>query len=413
MRNPNTDRYPKSPPLIQGSCLSSRPLTLTLAGLAMVGAFAIDTFLPSFPAIAADFKIDVALVQQTLSAYLLAFSVMSLFYGTLSDAFGRRPVILVSLCIFTAASAGAAFAPSFGWLLVFRVLQGVSAGAGRVIGQAVVRDRFAGPEAQRMMASITMVFGLAPAVAPVIGGYLHTGFGWRSVFVFLTVVGLALLAATWRYVPESLAPDHRTPFHPRSLMTRYLQTLGNVRFVAGALAVGFAFGGQAIYISAAPHFILDILKLPETAFAWLFVPMIGGLVLGAAVGARQAARTPPARLIRVGLLFMGVSALVNVAGNALWPPALPWVVLPIMTYAFGLGLSMPLMSIATLDMYPKMRGLAASLITFMQMLVFSLMSGVVAPLAFGSASLLAIVVLAAFVLAAGCWAIARRGMRPS
>lgn len=394
------------------SSAHTRSLTLTLAGLAMVGAFAIDTFLPSFPAIAADFSIDVALVQQTLSAYLLAFSVMSLFYGTLSDAFGRRPVILVSLCIFTLASAGAAFAPSFGWLLVFRVLQGLSAGAGRVIGQAVVRDRFEGPDAQRMMASITMVFGLAPAVAPVIGGYLHTGFGWRSVFVFLAAVGILLLAATWRYVPESLTPEHRTPFHPRSLLSRYIHTLGNVRFVAGALAVGFAFGGQAIYISAAPHFILDILKLSETAFAWLFVPMIGGLVVGAAVGGRQAARTTPRALLRIGFICMGVSALANVAGNALLPPALPWVVLPIMTYAFGLGLTMPLMSLLTLDMYPRMRGLAASLITFMQMLVFSLMSGVVAPLAFGSASGLAIVVLASFLLAAACWTISRRGSAP-
>jgi len=169
--------------------LHTRTLTLTLAGLAMLGAFSVDAFLPSFPAISADFQVDAAVVQQTLSAYLLAFSVMSLFYGTLSDAFGRRPVILVSLVVFTLASAGAAFAPSFGWLLLCRVLQGLSAGGGRVIGQAIVRDRFAGAEAQRLMASITMVFGLAPAVAPVIGGYLHSAFGWRSVFVFLVAVG--------------------------------------------------------------------------------------------------------------------------------------------------------------------------------------------------------------------------------
>ena len=368
-------------------------MTLTLAGLAMLGAFAIDTFLPSFPAIAASFSIDVALVQQTLSAYLLAFSVMSLFYGTLSDAFGRRPVILVSLVVFTVASAGAALAPSFGWLLFFRVLQGLSAGAGRVIGQAVVRDRFQGADAQRLMASITMVFGLAPAIAPVLGGYLHTAFGWRSVFVFLVVVGLLLLAGTWRYVPESLPAAQRIPFHPRSLLARYVDALRNVRFVAGALAVGFAFGGQAIYISAAPHFVLDILKLPETAFAWLFVPMIGGLVVGAGVGARQAARTPPARLLRIGFACMGVSAIANLVGNSLHAAALPWAVLPIMGYAFGLGLAMPLMSIATLDLYPAMRGLAASLITFMQMLVFSIMSGVVATLAFGSAARLAAIVL--------------------
>lgn len=245
--------------------MASRTLTVTLAGLAMVGAFSVDTFLPSFPAIAADFSVGIAAVQQALSAYLLAFSVMCLFHGTLSDAFGRRPVVLVSLVVFTVASAGAALAPSFGWLLLCRVLQGLSVGAGRVVGQAVVRDRFSGTDAQRLMANITMVFGLAPAVAPVIGGSLHTAFGWRAVFVFLTLLGLGLLAVSWRCVPESLPAARRIEFHPARLIRHYADALRNPRFVAGALAIGFAFGGQAIYIAAAPQFVMTILHLPETA----------------------------------------------------------------------------------------------------------------------------------------------------
>ena len=374
----------------------------------MVGAFAVDTFLPSFPAIAADFSVRIALVQQTLSAYLLAFSVMSLFYGTLSDAFGRRPVVLAALAVFTAASAGAAFAPTFGWLLLCRVLQGLSAGAGRVIGQAVVRDRFAGVDAQRLMANITMVFGLAPAVAPVIGGYLHAAFGWRSVFLFLTGLGLVLLGVTWRYVPESLPAAKRIEFHPARLARHYVDALRNPRFGAGALAIGFAFGGQAIYISAAPRFVMDILHLPETAFAWLFVPMIGGLVTGAATGSRLATRMAPAALLRIGFACMGAGAVSNTVYNMACTTALPWAVLPIMVYAFGLGLAMPVMTIATLDLIPDMRGLAASLITFVQMLVFSLISGVIAPLVFGSAAGLAGVVACCCLLAWTCWRVASR-----
>jgi DHA1 family bicyclomycin/chloramphenicol resistance-like MFS transporter len=393
--------------------LQHRTLTITLAGLAMLGAFSIDTFLPSFPAIAGEFAIDLAAVQQTLSVYLLGFAVMSLVYGTLSDAFGRRPVVLTSLVLFTAASAGAAFAPTFGWLLVCRALQGLSAGAGRVIGQAVVRDRLAGADAQRMMASITMVFGLAPAIAPVIGGYLHAAFGWRAVFWFLTALGVALFAITWRWVPESLPPAARVQFHPLVLARHYMSALRNPRFVAGALAIGCAFGGQALYISAAPHFVMDILHLPETAFAWLFVPMIGGLVVGAAAGARWAARVAPARLLRVGFGCMGTGAVVNLAYNTAFTAAVPWAVAPIMLYAFGVGLTMPVMSLATLDRFPAMRGLAASLVTFVQMLIFSLMSGVVAPLVFDSAAHLAAVELACFVLALGCWTIAARGVRPA
>jgi DHA1 family bicyclomycin/chloramphenicol resistance-like MFS transporter len=388
--------------------LYSWTLTITLAGLAMIGAFSVDTFLPSFHAIGTEFGVGLATVQQTLSAYLLAFSFMSLFYGTLSDAFGRRPVILVSLVMFTLASAGAAFAPSFGWLLVFRVLQGLSAGAGRVVGQAIVRDRFQGADAQRLMAHITMVFGLAPAIAPVMGGYLQAAFGWRSVFFFLTLVGAVLLLATWRGVAESLPPAGRIAFHPAILLRNYGRALRHPRFLAGALAVSCAFGGQAIYIASGASYVVNILGLPETAFAWLFVPMIGGLVIGSAASARLASRMAPARVIWLGMICLGVAALANVGYNSLLPPLLPWCVLPMMLFAFGLGLSLPSMNLATLDIFPEMRGLCASLVTFIQMLVFTAISGLVAPLVFDSALLLGWVELACFLLALACWTYASR-----
>src|SRR3954471_8575037 len=131
-----------------------RLLTVILACLGMVGALAIDTHLPSMPAIGRAFEVGPVAVQQTLSIFLFTFAFMMLFYGTLSDSFGRRPVILVALCVYTLASAGAAFAPSFGWLLVFRALQGLAAGAGSVIGQAIVQDRFSGADAQKIMSHI-------------------------------------------------------------------------------------------------------------------------------------------------------------------------------------------------------------------------------------------------------------------
>lgn len=378
---------------------------MTLAGLSMIGAFAIDTFLPSFPAIAHQFSISMPVVQQALSAYLLAFSAMTLFYGTLSDSFGRRPVILASLLLFTAASIGAALAPSFAWLLAFRVLQGLSAGGGMVIGQAIVRDRFAGAAAQRLMSHITMVFGLAPAIAPVIGGYLHVTFGWRSVFVFMTALGLALFLASHRFLHESLPRESRIRFHPLSLAKNYWTALRHRRFLARSLAAGFAFGGLGLYISSAASFVINILHLPETAFAWLFVPMIGGMVLGSALGARLAHRAKPAAVLRYGFACMAVAAIANLAYNQLFAAAVPWAVLPIMLYTFGLGLSMPGMSLTALDLFPKMRGLAASLLNFVQMLIFSLISGVIAPMLFDSAFKLAQGVLACFVLAATCWGI--------
>ncbi len=378
-------------------------LTLILAGLAMIGPFAIDTFLPSFPAIAARFDVSMALVQQTLSAYLLAFSLMSLFYGTLSDSFGRRPVILGSLLLFTAASVGAALAPSFGWLLAFRVLQGVSAGGGRVIGQAIIRDRFEGPDAHRLMSHVTMVFGLAPAIAPIIGGHLHVAFGWRAVFVLMAVLGLVMLLATHRFLDESLPREARVPFHPVTLARNYATALLHWPFLARALAVGFAFGGMALYISSAASFVIHILGLPETAFAWLFVPMVGGVMLGSALGARLAHRWKLSGVLGLGLACMATAAVANLAYNGLFTAAVPWAVLPVALYTFGVGLTLPGMTVSALDVFPRMRGLAASLVIAIQMAVFSLVSGVVAPLLFDSALELAEGMAVFFLLTVTCW----------
>jgi DHA1 family bicyclomycin/chloramphenicol resistance-like MFS transporter len=388
--------------------LNNAILTVILAGLSMIGAFSIDTFLPSFPAIAQDFSISMAMVQQSLSLYLLAFSGMSLFYGTLSDSFGRRPVILASLLIFTGASVGAALAPGFGWLLFFRVLQGLSSGGGRVIGQAIVRDRLSGAAAQRLMSHITMVFGLAPAIAPVIGGYLHATFGWRSVFIFLTAVGLLLLFGCYFFLSESLKQESRIPFHPATIARGYWAALRHPSFLASALAVGFAFGGMALYISSAASFVMHILHLSDTAFAWLFVPMVGGIVAGSAYGGRLAHHVKPVTLLYRGFGCMVLGVVINLLYNWLFIAQVPWAVLPIMLYTFGLGIAMPTMNVMVIDLFPKMRGLAASLLTFVQMLIFSLVSGIIAPLLFGSARFLAMGMLACVVLALTCWGIGKR-----
>src|SRR5687768_10084948 len=177
-------------------------LALVLAGLAMVGPFSIDSYLPAFPAIARDFSLTPLQVQQTMSVYLIAFAVMMLFHGTLSDSFGRRPVILANLALFMAATLGCALAQDFSQLLAFRALQGVSAGAGMVVGRAIIRDTYEGFAAHRLMSLVTMIFGIAPAIAPVIGGWLLSRFTWHAIFVFLTCYAALLFVACWFRLPE-------------------------------------------------------------------------------------------------------------------------------------------------------------------------------------------------------------------
>jgi DHA1 family bicyclomycin/chloramphenicol resistance-like MFS transporter len=383
--------------------MKARNLTLVLAGLAMLGPFATDTFLPSFPAIGTHFDVSSVLVQQTLSVYLAAYAFMTLFYGTLSDSFGRRPVILASLLIFAVGSIGAAFAPSFGWLLFFRGMQGASAGAGRVIGQAIVRDTLSGAAAQKMLANIMMVFGIAPAIAPIIGGWLHVAYGWQSTFVFTFAVTALLALACLKGLPESLAVEQRQPFHPGNIARNYWLALRHRAFLLRSLAVAFAFGGFALYIASAPHFILELLRLPETAFGWLFIPMVAGLVLGSALSGKLAHAVKSTVLVRWGLLAMAATGALNIAYNHWFAASIPFAVVPVMLYAFGMSLALPGMTMSTLDIFPQMRGLAASLQNFVQMLVFALVSGFVAPLLFDSAFKLALGQASAVALAAVFW----------
>lgn len=383
-------------------------LTVILACLGMIGALAIDTYLPSMPAIGAEFAVGPVAVQQTLSVFLFTFAFMMLFYGTLSDSFGRRPVILAALLVYTLASIGAAWAPSFGWLLVFRALQGLSAGAGSVIGQAIVQDRFSGPQAQRMMSHIMMVFGLAPAIAPILGGWLHVTFGWRSSFVFLAVFGAAMILLVMKMLPESLPVDKRQAFHPGAIGRNYLMVLRNPQFVFLALSVGLAFSGLSLYIGSASNFVMEILGLPETAFAWMFIPLVGGMVVGSAWGGKRAHASTPAGMMWTGYAVMALGVALNVGYHSFAPASVPWSVLPLFVYTFGLAVAMPAVQLTAMGLFPRNRGLASSMVGFIQMMAFALVSGLVAPLLFESALKLALGVAGGLALSFGTWRLSVR-----
>src|SRR5207342_3612463 len=197
-------------------------ITLLLASLSMISPLSIDTFLPSFPTIAREFGLSSLEVQQIITAYLLPFACFSLVHGPLSDALGRRQVVIGGLVLYTIGSIGCFIAPTFGTLLACRVLQGTAAGIGPTVARAVVRDAFDGHNAQRLMSSMMLVFSIAPAVAPIIGGWVHVALGWRSVFGMLVVLGAALVLLTSLLLPETHPPEKRTPVHPAALASSCL-----------------------------------------------------------------------------------------------------------------------------------------------------------------------------------------------
>jgi DHA1 family bicyclomycin/chloramphenicol resistance-like MFS transporter len=358
-----------------------RRLALLLAGLAMFGPFSIDTIFPAFPAMGADLGADKLAMQQTISVYLIAYALMSLVHGPLSDILGRRRVILAGLAVFIVASVGCAIAEDLSTLLAFRALQGLSAGVGLIVGRAVIRDVLQGDDAQRLMSQVSMIFGAAPAIAPIIGGWLLGWGRWPLIFWFLVGFSALLMLATWRWLPETLPQDARLAVAPRKLARDYAWIALNPRFQRLAAAGAFNFAALFLYIASAPAFVLDLLRLDERQFGWFFIPMISGMMLGAFVSGRAAGRISGTRLVNIGFACSGVAVAGNIAYSALAAqPAVPWAVLPMTLNAFGIALVFPILTLAILDMYPRQRGSASSLQAFTGLVLNALLAGVLSPL---------------------------------
>lgn len=351
---------------------------MILAALSALGPFSVDTYFASFPEIGSHFRVSEIEVQQTLSFYLVALAGMNLFHGALSDSFGRRPIILISLGIYSISAVACVMAPSFAWLLGLRVIQGLAGGAGMIVGRAVIRDFFAGSEAQKTMAQVTVVSGLGPALAPILGGWLHVWFGWRGPFVFLAVFGIVLWCACYFGLRESLPLPARTQFHPATLLKSYGEALTHPAFLFICAAVSFGGGGFLLYVATAPDVALNILGLSKTQFGWLFVPIVSGLILGSAASARAAGRMAGKQVVRIGFALMAAGAALNLIANLWFPHRVPWGVVALPIYTFGFALLAPVVTIQCLDLFPTRKGLASSLQGFFQIIVFAAIAGVVA-----------------------------------
>ena len=360
-------------------------LAVLLAVLGMLGPFSIDTYLPAFAGIATALGATPVEMQQTLSAYLFGFAFMNLFHGALADSFGRRPVVLWGIALFTIASAGCALSQSIGQLVFFRAVQGLSTGAGIVVSRAVIRDMFPPAQAQQVMSQVTIYFGVAPAVAPIVGGWLFVHTGWHSIFWFLALVGAILWITNFRLLPETLHPSHRQPFNVRHLMRGYWALGSSPKFLLLALASGVPFNGMFLYVLSAPAFLGEHLKLEPTQFFWFFVLTISGIMGGAWLSGRVAGRIAPKRQIRHGFVIMFVVGIANVALNTVLEPHPAWALLPIAIFSFGWALMVPVVTLLVLDLVPERRGMASSLQAFVGSTANGVVAGVISPLVMHSA----------------------------
>lgn len=378
-------------------------LAALLAALGMLGPFSIDTYLPAFSGIARALHATPVQMQQTLSAYLFGYAFMNVFHGALADSYGRRPVVLWGVGIFTLASIGCALSPTIGSLIFFRALQGLSTGAGIVVSRAVIRDMFPPEDAQRVMSQVTIYFGVAPAIAPIIGGWLFVHVDWHGIFWFLALIGVLLWAANWRYLPETLHPTHRQPFEVRHLLRGYSQLLSDPRFLLLALASGIPFNGMFLYVLSAPEFLGTHLGLGPTEFFRFFILTIAGIMSGAWVSGRIAGRVPARTQIRFGFIVMFTIGVVNLVANLLFEPRAWWALLPIAVFSFGWALNVPAVTLMVLDLFPLRRGMSSSLQAVVGSVANGLVAGVVAPIVMHSTVALAATSLAMLGIGLVAW----------
>jgi len=388
-----------------------RRLAVIVALLAMLAPFSIDTYLPSFPDIAIEFNTTALYLQQTLSFYLLAFALMTLVYGPLSDTFGRRVVVLGAVAVYIGCSLGAAVAINEHWLLAMRIGQGLSASGGIVVGRAIIRDAFAGVQAQRVMAQMLLMFALAPAVAPIVGGWLHEAFGWRSVFVFLALLGLGTWIWTALALPETLPAIARQSIHPRAVAAAYWRALRSSAFLLLVAITALNFGGIFLYIAASPVVIYQHLHYGANDFWRLFVPLVAGMMVGTFLSGRLAGRMSHTHAVDLGYGLMLAAAASSLLLTFTAVSGTFSIILPGALYASGMALAMPNLTLMALELFPTHRGTASAVQGFSQTTFNAGVAGLLAPflsrqLPWMAAGML-LMCLTGFVL----WRVARRAHR--
>ncbi|RXF73665.1 multidrug effflux MFS transporter [Hansschlegelia zhihuaiae] len=369
-------------------------LTAVLALLTAVGPLAIDMYLPSLPHLTTALGASPPEGQLTLSAFLVGFAAGQVIYGPLSDARGRRPVLLTSLAVFTFGSALCAVAPTIETLIVARFVQALGGAGPVVLARSIVRDLYSGARAARELARMATILGLIPAVAPLIGGVLESAFNWRATFVTLTLVlGLEMLIVA-AFLPETIRIRMAGAISPRSVVESYRVLLRHRGFLAYLGLTAIAFAGLFAYISTSSFILQSIYGLSEIAYGAAFAIGVIGYIGGTLAAGPLVKLRGLDGAIGVGAAAVAVGGLLMLGLVALGPKTPAAVVVPMMIYLFGVGLVMPQAMASALQPFPERAGAASSLVGFAQM-TFGAIVGVALGRTLGQESMLALPVAVA------------------
>ena len=380
---------------------------LILGALSAFGPLAIDFYLPAFPAMALAFGTDEQHVQMTLAAYFLGLSIGQLAYGPVADRFGRRIPLLTGVGLFTAASLACAFAPNLEWLIGARFIQALGGCAGMVIARAVVSDKCDAVGSAKVFSQLMLVMGLAPILAPMLGGLLVNTTGWQSIFLVLTffsaLVGLAVALG----LPESM-PAH-VPRQPLSgALRQYGRLLADPVFLGHALTGGIAIAGMFAYIAGSPFVFIKLYGVPPEHFGWLFGANAAGFILVAQINARMLAKRGPAFLLsRTVWIYVGAGltllAVTSMHTEQLWP-----LLIPLFICISSLGCILPNASACAMNGQGARAGSASAMLGCLQFSVAAGAAALVAVLHDGSAVPMALVISLCGILVVSVAMLTRR-----
>jgi DHA1 family bicyclomycin/chloramphenicol resistance-like MFS transporter len=382
-------------------------MTAVLAMLTALGPLSTDFYLPSLPEIVLFMRTDISGAQATLSAFLFGFAAGQIIWGPLSDRLGRRPVLMIGLCLFLVTTLACAFAPSIEALVGARFAQALGASGPIVLGRAMVRDLYEGPRAGRELARMGMIMGLVPAVAPVIGGVLQTAFGWRSTFLATLIFALALLAVIITLMPETLRQRSPDRLSLVAIFRGYRLLLQNRAYRVYVGLTALAYAGLFAFISGSSFVLMGVYGLSAPAYGLSFGFCVLGFILGTIIAQRLVGKRGLDGVIALGVACLAGGGLSMLGGVATGLGGPLGVIVPMALYACGVGLVMPQAQASAMMPFPERAGAASSLTGLCQMLLSACVGLLVGHLLKGNAlplplvmSVIGVVALALFQLSA-------------
>ena len=349
-------------------------LILILGSLTALGPFSIDMYLPGFPAIAKDLNTTAAKVSLSLSGYFIGISLGQLLYGPLLDRFGRKKPLFIGLVVYIAASAGCALATTIESLIVLRIIQAIGSCAAAVASVAMVRDLFPVKDNAKVFSLLLLVVGVSPMIAPTVGGYVTSAFGWQTVFVILTGMGVAILTATILWLPDSYKPDKTLSLKPKPILLNFWAVLREPQFYTYALTGAIAFAGLFAYVSGSPLVFMEVFHTGEKVYGWIFAFLSVGFIGSSQLNTLFLRRFKSEQIVGFALICQVIVGLLFLAAALNGLLTLPITLVFLFLFLCCIGFTNPNAAALSLAPFSKNAGSASAMMGALQMGMGTLIS---------------------------------------